>query len=394
MPIVANTQVAAVRAANTVMSRAFFPRAKKWIYPRICGSYTSTALVEPHAILGAAPPLRKFLGRMTAKGVPSWRADVPNPLFKNILKVDQTDYEGDQTKTLISLSQQIGVRLSEFPDTAFCYRILRGSTANSQYESFQGQQYTLTFDGQPYFSASHDVGNGAVQSNIIQGELPATKDLILDDDYATNAIRMQRDVQRLISAIKTVKDNQGQPLFPTLEMKESVVVMVPPILEPIAALAFRSEKSVINQTTNVAPLFVKDVISTGYLEGLSNPYSEEGEIVTPVNETDYYVFIDNDFIKPMYVQLFRPPKDNELFPPDYDVDAEIDRILKANSEITVDQAVLYASTRVDTTFNKIGENADAYTIENENFLMSGRYRGNSTYGPWFLAWRVKPQGGN
>jgi len=394
MPVVANTQNAAVVAANTVMSRAFFPRAKQWLYKELAGSYTSVRLVEPFSLIGTVPPLERFNGFLKAVGVPSFSMNVPNPLWKNVLKVDQTDYEGDQTGTLVQLSQQIGVRLAEFPDQLFAKRLLSASTAGSQTMTFRGTSYTMTFDGQPLFSASHDDWYaGSTQSNIIQGELPATKALLMDDDYATNANKMLRDIQRVIDAVKTVKDNQGIPFFPTIDTKQSIVVVVPPILEPLAALAFRTDKTaVINQTTNVAPMFVKNVLTNGYLAGLRDP--EDGTTLTPVNETDYYIFVVNDWVKPFYVQLFRPPHGDELFPPGYNAGAEVDRMLKDQADLDVDMATLYASARVDTTFRRVGAEADAYTIENENFIMSARYRGNIVYGPWFLSWRIKPDGGS
>ena len=400
MPIVTNTQMSAVRLANITQARAFFPRTKKWLYPKLSGSYTSTSLVEPHAIIGSVPPLEQFNGFMKASGIPSFTMSVPNPLYKNVFKLDQTELEGDQTGTLIRLSQAAGVRLAEFPDQLFCKRILVGAQANSQYQTFRGTQYTLTFDALPIFSTTHKdyfLGGANYQSNIVQGTLPNTSALLREDDWATNALRMQRDLQLLIDKIRSVKDTQGVPLFPSFDPKESLVLVVPPILEPIATLAFKTAGSVISQTTNIAPMFVKDILTSGYLAGMRDP--DTGSYITPgtdsnTNYTDFWAFIVDDWVKPFYTQLYRPLKATEMFPVGYDAATEIDRILAANSEITVDAATLFASTRVDTTFKNIGADADAYTIQNENFIVSSRWRGNMTYGPWFTAWKVIPVGGS
>lgn len=396
MPFVTGTQNALIRAANTVMSRAFFTRAKKWLYPSLAGSYISTSLVEPHAIIGNVPPLERFTGTLNSKLLPSFRQDIPNLLYKNSLKIKQAQFEGDQTGALVQLSAGMGLTIAEFPDRLLATRILTGSLASSASVVFDedGITYQLTFDGEPYFSDSHDVGGGfALQSNNIQGTLPLTKALLTADDYATNANKMIRDLQNVIDRIKNVRDNQGQPFYPTIDMKESVVVVVPPILEPIAALAFRtSQDAVINQTTSVAPLFVRDVLSTGYLAGFVGPEAS-GDELTPVNETDWYVFIVEDYVKPFYTQLFRPKKDSELMPPGYDAGSEIDRILSQNDGITVDQATVFASTRVDSTFRRIGAEADPITIQTEAFQIAARYRGNIVYGPWFTGYRIKPVGG-
>ena len=393
MPIVTNTTTTSVRLANTAMSRAFFSRAKKWLYPKVCGSYTSVALVEPHAILGAAPPLRRFDGFLRANALPSFSMNIPNPLFKNLLPVDRTEYEGDQTGTMAQLGTQVGVQLAEFPEQLWTAKLLTGSTAGSQTEVFRGTSYTNTLDGQPLFSASHDDwAAGSTQSNILQGTLPSTSSSLVADDWATNAVKMQKDLQVVINALRTVKNTNGLPIYPSLDPADAIVVLVPPVLLPIAKLAFATATSVINQTTNIAPTMVKEVVCSGYLAGLPSPF--DGSALTPVNETDWYVCVVDDYVKPFYIQLYRPPKNSELFPPDYDAAEVIDKMLKAQSEITVDAATLYASTSVDTTFNRVGANADQATIQSESFWMSARWRGNMAYGPWFTAWRIIPVGGS
>lgn len=396
MPIVAGTENANIRAANTVMSRSFFTRAKQWLYPALSGSYVSTSLVEPHAVIGNVPPLSLYQGQLKARLLQSWKQQVPNLLFKNLLKIKQSQFEGDQTGALVQLSSGMGLTIADFPDRLLATRILTGSLASSATVVFDedGQTYNLTLDGEPFFSENHNTWSANVQSNIIQGTLPATNALLTADDYATNANKMIRDLQNVLNLIKTAKDNQGQPIYPTIDTKQSIVVVVPPILEPIAALAFRtSQEAVINQTTSVAPLFVKAVLSSGYLAGFVGPESED-EVVNPVNETDWYVFIVDDFVKPFYTQLFRPLRENEMMPPGYDAGAEVDRILASTDGISVDQATVFASTRVDTTFKRIGAEADLATIESDAFAISARYRGNITYGPWFTGYRIRPAGGS
>lgn len=396
MPIVTGTYNASIRAANTVMSRAFFTRAKRWLYPALAGSYVSTSLVEPHAVIGNVPPLESFSGQLKARMLQSWTQSVPNLLFKNLLKIRQGQFEGDQTGALVQLSQGMGLALAEFPDRLLATRILTGSNASSATIVYDedGQTYNLTLDGKAFFNTAHDTWAGGNQSNIIQGSLPATNALLTADDYATNANRMIRDLQNVLHAIKTVKDNQGQPIYPTLDTKESIVVVVPPALEPIAALAFRTPgEALINQTTSVAPQFVKGVMSSGYLSGFVGPESG-GDEVSPLNETDWYVFVTDDYVKPFYTQLFRPLRQNEMMPPGYDAGAEVQRILNINDGLSVDQATVFASTRVDTTFRRIGAEADLQTIEDDAFALSCRYRGNITYGPWFTGYRIKPNGGS
>ena len=402
MPIVIGTQNAKVRCANIAMASAFFQRSKDWLYKKLTDAYTSTSLVEPFAMIGSAPPMELFQGKLKLRTVPSFTMQVPNLLYKSALKIAQTDLEGDQTGTVIKLSSAVGLRLAEFPDMLFARRLLTASVANSQYQTFQGVTYTTTFDAQPFFSSSHnDWYSGGTQSNIIQGYLPNTEAGVAAQDLAVTANQLVKDLQLVISAIKKVRDTSGIPFYPTLDPKTSIVVVGPPCLEPAFQLAFRTAGTIggtnggsSGATTNVAPMFVKDCYTHGYLAGIRDPESASGAMLTPVNPTDYYIFVTNDYVKPFYVQNFRPLKESEFFPPGYNPEAEVDRILKANSAISVDAATQFASTRVDTTFGRIGANADEYTIVNDNFLVSARFRGNITYGPWFTGWRVKCASGS
>lgn len=396
MPLVQNTQNSIVRAANTAMARAFFPRFKASLYKDCAGSYISTALVEPHAILGTVPGLQLYSGGLRFPILPSFTLQVPNLLFKNGLEIARTEYEADQTGTMINLAPQFGVRLAEFSDQLFVKRLIAGATSGSQTVVFGGATYTMTMDGLPFFSTTHtDWYSGGTQSNIIQGQLPSTKVAVAAQSIATSALQMQQDLLTVMDRISSVRDNQGIAFFPTIEPGQSIILLVPRILQPIADLAFTRPGTIISNTSNITPQYVKAVKSSGYLSGnFVDP--ETNVIISPVNETEYYVLIVDDFVKPFYLQMFRPPKKDELFPPDYDAGAEIDRLMASRSTVPVDvdSATAFASSMVETTFNKQGANADAFTITKEAFVMSARWRGNFAYGPWFTAYKVIPAGGS
>lgn len=394
MPTIRGFDSLETRLVNTLMSRAFFPRTQDWIYPELAGSFTSVSKIEPFSVTGSVPPITRYRGILDTSDIPDFSLQSPNLLWKNAVSVDQSKYEFDQTGTVAQLSTAIGIRLAEFPDQLFNARLLKGSNPADATVFFEGQNFNLTFDGVPFFAQNHPTFDGGIQSNILQGTLPLTKAALLAQDFPTTVSQLVRDLQTIIDAIKTVRDTKNIPLYPTIDTRKSIVVVVPPVLEPAAALAFRQgpADTVINQTTNIAPLFVKKVISSGYLDGFQDP-DNPLNTAEPVNETDWYVFVVDDYVKPFYLQLFRPLRSNERMPPDFRGGDEVDAVLRADNGIKVDQATLFASTRIDTTFGKIGANADIPTIETERFLMSARYRGNLVYGPWFTGWRIKPVNG-
>lgn len=396
MPFITGTHLSSVRMANTVMARAFFPRFKDSLYKDCAASYIATALVEPHALMGTVPGLQIYNGLLKSFKIPSFTLQVPNPLFKNLVEIDRSEYEGDQTGTLTRLAPQLGMRLAEFPDQLFIKRLIAGATAGSQICTFNGVQYYMTMDRQPFFSASHDDWyTGSTQSNIIQGTLPSTKSALKAQTIAASALQMQQDLLGVIDAVSSVRDNQGIAFFPNIDTGKSIIILCPRVLQPVADLAFARPGSVISQTTNITPMYVKGVKSSGFLSGnFVDP--ETGSAISPVNETEYYVLIVDDWVKPFYLQLFRPPKDDELVPHGYDAATQIDELMNAKLTVPVDidSATAFASAMVETTFNKQGANADAHMITKETFLASARWRGNFAYGPWFTCYKVIPNGGS
>ena len=402
MPIVQNTTLASVRKANVAMVNAFFPRAKDWLYPRFCGSYTVSNAVEPLVIGGATPPLKVWNGTVNSTGIPSYTMQVPSLLSKNLVYVDRGELELDQTDTLMKYSQQFGIALADYPDQLWAKRLLAGSAANSQYTTFNGVKYTTTFDGQPYFSTSHTPNNsaGLAQSNIIAGTHPASIAGIFGQDIGTTVNELQLAVQNVINNVMTVQNNQGFPIYQTFDAKKSIVVIVPPCLEVAAYLAFKTPSSIVGglasgstgSTTNVMPMFVKDVVSSGLLAGFPDPEGSAGVLIAPVNPTDFYVAIVDDWVKPFYVQLFKPAGPNDLFPKDWNVDASIESMLNASAQsglkVSRDAATLFSSSIVETNIGAVGNSAQQDVVVNERFFFSSRFRGNVAYGPWFTCWRV------
>lgn len=405
MPIVTGTYLT-TRKANTVMAAAFGPRAKEWVFPKLCGSYITTSLTEPHAIGGAAPPLKRWNGSMLSTGLPSWTLEIPNPVHKNILDIRRGEIEGDQTRTLIKKVDEIGVALADYPEQLWAARLLKAGLTASATDTFEGKSYNVTMDGLPFFGTAHQLDGVTSQSNEIQGQLPATVAGIQAQDLATSAQQMQRDLAVVVNKIKTVKNNQNLPIFPTLDTGKSIVCVVPSALEVVARVAFETRGTVggsggnsgsSGSTSNeVVPKLVKDVIVSGYLDGLPDPEAQTYSALTPAHPTSYYFFVVTDRVKPFYWQLFKPAGPNDLFPEGYNVDNVINGMIKEAEtmglKITREQATLFASTIVEHNLGQVGANASRDIVERETFFMSARFRGNVVYGPWFCGWRVDPSG--
>lgn len=403
MPIIANTQLTSVRKANTIMSAAFFPRVRKAFYPMLSGNFPATNLVEPFSILGAAPGLVKFSGAAKSKRLPSWTLQVPMHLYKNIVDIDRTELEGDQTRSLCKMVEQAGVQLAWLPDRVLMSKILKGHTTASVTERFNGTNYTVTIDGLPFFHPAHTTWAGGTQSNIIQTTLPATLAGVAAQAIATTVEQLQQAIQTAIKRIKTVKNNQGEPFYPELETKDSIVLLFPSGLEYYAKLAFQTAGSMIGSgvsgasgsTTNIAPTLVKDVHCSGRLDGMIDPEDESS--LSPSAETCFYAFVVDDRVRPFYQANFRPPGASDLFPDGYNIDAEVSRMLReaggsGENSITADQATLFAGSIVEHNFGAVGDRATRDVVETESMFVSARSRSNFVYGPWFTGYKFTPTG--
>jgi hypothetical protein len=307
MPVINGLQLSQVNDANAAFALAFFPRTKKLHYPKLCGNTRSSRLVEPFTLAGSAPIMQAYNGMLKSMGLKSYKSLVPNLLFKNFEEIDRTELEMDQTRTLRSRAAQFGSRVAEYPDYLLAKRILNGSTAGSQTVVFQGVSYTQTFDGVPFFSASHP-HSGTNQSNIIQGTLPNVA-ATAQANIAQSAAQMQSDLAILVDAICGVKDDKGAPMYPDFDAKTQLIVVVPPALDTIATLAFLTPGVIGGLTTsgtgsngsstNLGPQMVKEVVKMGLLKGCpdieaDDPYSTT---ISPVNPTDWYAFIDGDYVQ-------------------------------------------------------------------------------------------------
>lgn len=403
MPVIINLQSDLVRAANIALAMAYYPRSRDWLYPKLAGSTISTSSVEPFTIDGPSPLPVKFGGFMGGSQIPSFVLYVPNLLFKNIEFIGRSTIEFDQTAGLVlKRVDQIGIRMAEAVDFLFIKRILAGSSTASTTVSFEGTTYTTTMDGLPFFSAAHTTYPALVQSNIVQGSLPNTVSAIGNQDLATTANQLQRDFQLVLNTFLGFLDPQGVNIYTGIDAGKDIVVVLPPILWAAGELAFRtagtiggSSGSSSGATTSIGPKLVKDVFTNGLLAGCQD--IESGGTIAPVNPTDVYYFITNDYTRPFYFQKFRPLKPGETKPPGNNVNAEAaSAITAANAlgfSVSPDAAIMYAETIVESNFNAVGANSQLDVVQREQFYVSGRGRFNFVYGPWNTAIRVKPLGG-
>lgn len=408
MPIISGLQTSLVGDANTAFTLAFFPRFIDNEFVRtLCGTTRSSRDVEPFALAGSAPVLRRYSGSMKSQDTNSWKLQVPNLLYKSIEDIARREFELDQTATIRQRMGQHGVRVAQHPSFMLAKRILTGAVSGSQNQTFEGQTYTTTFDAQPIFSTSHN-HNGSNQSNIVTGSLPNTVAGITGQDIAVTVNQLLKDLQALEDQIAGVVDDKNVPIYPDLEINKSLVVVVPPVLREAAELAFNAAPGATvggtsgssSGSTTLRAKPVKKILSPGLIKG-GFPDIESDDVsatVSPVNPTDWYAFIVDDFVKPWYWQRFRPKKPSETIPLGQNPEAQAAKALAAANQsglkVTPEALDVYAATEIATNLGALGSNAQRDVVENEKFFVSARTRGNMIPGPWFTCWRVKCNGGS
>lgn len=387
------------------------------VWPRICGTTKSSAIAEPFAFLGASPLLRLFQGMITSQPISSYTMMIPNPLWTNFEIIKRNQFEFDQTRTLNAQVGQMGVKVAQTTDYILANMILNGSTAGSQtfiMPEFPNVPYTMTFDNQPIYSASHtNDGGKTLFNNILQGQLPNTAAAVAAQDLTVTANQLQRDMMTLGQFIASLTDDKGALLLPDFDPARQLILMVPPILQPAAELAFRTQGTLggsgsggggsSGSTTNIGYKMVKDVIPWSLLQNCPNIMTNQlsASLSPGVNglagaATTYYWAIDGDYVKPWVFQRFMPIKANETVPFGQDAYAQAERVLslanKGGLKVSPEAAEVYAATEVDSNLGALGANAQESVVTRQEFFISSRTRQMIAPGPWFLNGKIDPQG--
>lgn len=182
---------------------------------------------ETYKWLGTVPRLREWGTGRVAKGLRTESYSVENLKYEATLEVDRDEISDDQTG-------QIRIRVSELAERAATHK----DFLLNQLLQLGGGPNSLTYDGAPFFSATHPLPDGTAQDNDLTSDVGDTANVSVPE--------FRSSIKQAIAQMMGFKDDADEPVaFSTT----GLVCVVPPTLHLTALEAINA--TIINNTSNV-----------------------------------------------------------------------------------------------------------------------------------------------
>ena len=240
-------------AFNTLFNKAF--EEQKPLFEKVASVTSSTAETETYAWLGDIPGMREWIGDREIQSISGSDYSIKNEDFELTVGVPRNAIEDDKIGLYNTSIQMLGQSASMHPDELIFTLLKKGFSQKC-------------FDGAPFFSAEHKVGNKKVSN------MGNTK-LSLDSYTAAR------------SAMMSLKNGKGRSLglVPNL-------LVVPPALEGIALSITKSD-------------FISG--STNTMKGTAEPLVVP-QLAGETTDTAWYLLCTTRPIKPLIYQQLRKAK--------------------------------------------------------------------------------------
>jgi len=168
----------------------------------------STTGTERHRFLGATPMMREWGTGRLARGLNAESYDVDNQEYEATIEVDRKEIEDDQLG-------QIRIRVNELAETAATHKdyLLEALFANGATAGF------VAYDGQPFFSDTHESGESGAQSNLVAASA-------VDADNPTEA-EWKLSMTAAIAAMMQLNNDRGDRMRIS---PDGLIAVVPPTM--------------------------------------------------------------------------------------------------------------------------------------------------------------------
>jgi len=175
-------------------------------YEKLTTRIPSTTKSERYAFLGSVPQVREWGTGRKAKGLHSESYDVDSLKYEATLEVDRDEIEDDQTGQIMVRVRELAERAARHKDYLIGQLLIYGATAG--YNSY---------DGVPFFGATHDSGDSGVQDNDLAPAAVAAS--------APTAAEFRTALATAIATLLAFKDDQAEPMSMSAS---GLVCVVPP----------------------------------------------------------------------------------------------------------------------------------------------------------------------
>jgi phage major head subunit gpT-like protein len=247
--------------AITTILRVDFNKAfgaQKNLWPTFAMEVNSTSNQNDYQWLGQIPAMRRWVGAKHVKNLKQYGYSIINEDFEVTVEIARNHIEDDQLGMYNIQAQIAGQSAAQLPDDLAFEALSNGFTA-------------ACFDGQPFYSAEHDVG-GQLVSNTSTVKLAASSIETAKASYGLARAEMLQ-----------FKGDDGQSLkvLPNL-------LVVGAALEATAKILLTSEKLENNDT---------------------NPYRGTAELLVHPNITDesWHLLDTSKVVKPIIYQSRKKP---------------------------------------------------------------------------------------
>jgi phage major head subunit gpT-like protein len=187
----------------------------------------STKDQETYAFLGSVPVMREWGTGRLAKGMGSESYSVKNLKYEATIEVDRDEISDDQTGQIRLRINELAARAATHKDSLLADLIVNGDQTGFN-----------SYDGVPFFSATHESGDSGAQDNTLA---PTA----VDADNPTTA-EFQTAFKFAVARLLSFVDDTAQPM--NLE-PSGLVAVVPAGMYMTALQALNS--SIVANNTNI-----------------------------------------------------------------------------------------------------------------------------------------------
>jgi phage major head subunit gpT-like protein len=255
---------AALVALNTTLIKTFrgvYKDAPSWA-DKLSMEIPSTTAVNTYAWLERMIKMRKWVGPRVVQNMSTNMVQVVNDDYEATTSVKRNDIEDDQLGFYSSIQSDFARAAALWPEQILKTLLLTGTT-------------TTTFDGVPFFSASHPINPAGVQSN----------------NFTSTALTAA-NVMAVRSAMRSITGFDGEPLGVNPR-----TLIVPPQLEGEAIVIAKSETLPYTIGSSFA--------------GAKNPLTGLLDDVIVIDQltaaTTWYLADTTNAVKPLGMQMRKRP---------------------------------------------------------------------------------------